>query len=168
MKNCPWTSSNPWNAAPPALPLSDPIPIDLFAFNHNEFTIKAEPQQETVMVLLFLLKIIISSIFAFALFATVLYREDFLNVSTGPGRGRRRILRVWGLGREPQQAWKAGAQRKVFANGAPYALLAKFTFRKKFSQFVRQNAPVYHITLIEGFFKNSSLKYETKSAPMSY
>ena len=28
----------------------------------------------------------------------------FPNVSTGTGRGRRRILRVWGLGREPQQA----------------------------------------------------------------
>ena len=78
---------------------------------------------------------------------------------------------------------KPESSGRFFANGAPYALLATFVERaiwratciacqiylsKKFSQFVRQNAPVYHITLIEGFFKNSSLKYETKSAPMSY
>ena len=30
--------------------------------------------------------------------------EIFTKESTGTGRGRRRILRVWGLGREPQQA----------------------------------------------------------------
>ena len=66
------------------------------------------------MVLLFFFKKSYSQFLFFALFATVLYWEDFPNVSTGTGRSRRRILRVWGLGREPQQGWKAGAQRKVF------------------------------------------------------
>lgn len=65
------------------------------------------------MVLLFFFKNI-PPIPVFTLFATVHYWDDFSNVSTGTGRGRRRILRVWGLGREPQQARKAGAQRKIF------------------------------------------------------
>ena len=52
--------------------------------------------------------------FLFALFATVHFWEDFPSISTRKGRGRRRILRVWGLGREPQQARKAGAQRRIF------------------------------------------------------
>ena len=131
----------------------------------------------------FFWKIIISSIFAFALFATVLYREDFPNVSTGTGRSRRRILRVWGLGREPQQAWKAGVQRRIFRKWRAICPACHFCGKgnlarhlhclpnlpfKKISHFVRQNAPAYYITLIEGSFKNSSLKYETKVTSMSY
>ena len=118
-------------------------------------------------------------------FSCAFPHERFSKNSTRKGRGRRRILRVWGLGREPQQAWKAGAQRKVFANGAPYALLATFVERaiwratciacqiclsKIFSQFVRQNAPACHITLIERFFfiEKSSLGFWTFWAFLPY
>jgi len=67
---------------------------------------------------------------------------------------------------------------RVFANGAPYALLATFVERaiwratciacqiclfKKSSQFVRQNAPACHITPMERFFliEKSSLGFWT-------
>ena len=76
---------------------------------------------------------------------------------------------------KPEKPERSGG---FFANGAPYALLATFVERaiwratciacqiclsKKTSQFVRQNAPAYHITLIERFFliEKSSLGFWT-------
>ena len=76
---------------------------------------------------------------------------------------------------KPEKPERSGG---FFANGAPYALLATFVERaiwratciacqicltKKFSQFVRQNAPACHITLIERFFfiEKSSLGFWT-------
>ena len=76
---------------------------------------------------------------------------------------------------KPEKPERSGG---FFANGAPYALLATFVERaiwratciacqiylsKKFSQFVRQNAPVCNITLIERFFfiEKSSLGFWT-------
>ena len=106
---------------------------------------------------------------------------------------------------KPEKPERSGG---FFANGAPYALLATFVERaiwratciacqiclsKNFSQFVRQNAPACHITLIERFFfikkvpsdfglfkpschitymrgfsENSSDKDETKTPLVSY
>ena len=103
---------------------------------------------------------------------------------------------------------KPERRRGFLANGAPYALLATFVERaiwrvtciacqiclsKNISQFVRQNGPVSHITLIEriffiekvssdfglfepschithmrGFLENLSDKDETKMALVSY
>ncbi|MBR4113046.1 MAG: hypothetical protein IKK54_00105 [Anaerotignum sp.] len=76
---------------------------------------------------------------------------------------------------KPEKPERSG---RFFANGAPYALLATFVERaiwratciacqiclsKKFSQFVRQNVPACHITLIERFFfiEKSSLGFWT-------
>ena len=71
----------------------------------------------------------------------------------------------WGV--NPNKSEKPERSVGFFANGAPYALLATFVERaiwratyiacqiclsKILSQFVRQNAPACHITLIERFF----------------
>jgi len=86
------------------------------------------------------------------------------------------VLGDWGG--NPNKSEKPEHSGRVFANGAPYALLATFVERaiwratciacqiclsKKFSQFVRQNAPACHITLIERFFfiKKSFLGFWT-------
>ena len=86
------------------------------------------------------------------------------------------VFRDWGGSlNKPEKPERSG---RFFANGAPDALLATFVERaiwratciacqicltKKFSQFVRQNAPACHITLIERFIfiKKSSPKFWT-------
>ena len=94
--------------------------------------------------------------------------ERFLQ-KKAPGRGVAAeefcVFGDWGV--NPNKSEKPEHSGRVFANGAPYALLATFVERaiwratciacqicltKKFSQFVRQNAPACHITLIERFF----------------
>ena len=88
------------------------------------------------MVLLFcFLKIHPISFSFLALFTAVLFEGIFPKVSTGTGRSRRRILRVWGLGYSPQQAWKAGAVAEDFSQMARHMpCLLLFVF-KKFSLF---------------------------------
>ena len=94
--------------------------------------------------------------------------ERFLQ-KKAPGRGVAAeefcVFGDWGGSlNKPEKPERSG---RFFANGAPYALLATFVERaiwratciacqiylsKNFSQFVRQNAPACHITLIERFF----------------
>jgi hypothetical protein len=52
-------------------------------------------------------------------------------LSTGTGRGRRRILRVAGIGAVPQQVGNRKVNLEISAYGAPHALLANFV-RKLF------------------------------------
>ena len=97
------------------------------------------------------------------------YFIEKLFLTQAPGRGVAAeefcVFGDWGGSlNKPEKPERSG---RFFANGAPYALLATFVERaiwratciacqiclsKKTSQFVRQNAPACHITLIERFF----------------
>jgi len=108
------------------------------------------------------------------------YIIEKIFLTSAPGRGVAAeefcVFRDWG--RSLNKPEKPECYGGFFANGAPYALLATFVERaiwratciacqiylsKKFSQFVRQNAPVCNITLIERFFfiEKSSLGFWT-------
>lgn len=108
------------------------------------------------------------------------YIIEKIFLMSAPGRGVAAeefcVFGDWGGSlNKPEKPERSGG---LFANGAPYALLATFVERaiwratciacqiclsKKFSQFVRQNAPTCHITLIERFFfiEKSSLGFWT-------
>ena len=122
-----------------------------------------------------------SLIFKFRFLLSLLqYIIEKIFLTSAPGRGVAAeefcVFRDWG--RSLNKPEKPECYGGFFANGAPYALLATFVERaiwratciacqiclsKNFSQFVRQNAPACHITLIERFFfiKNSSLGFWT-------
>ena len=111
-----------------------------------------------------------SLIFKFRFLLSLLqYIIEKIFLTSAPGRGVAAeefcVFGDWGV--NPNKSEKPEHSGRVFANGAPYALLATFVERaiwratciacqicltKKFSQFVRQNAPACHITLIERFF----------------
>ena len=117
--------------------------------------------------------------FCFSLSLLRLFIEKIF-LTSAPGRGVAAeefcVFGDWGGSlNKPEKPERSG---RFFANGAPYALLATFVERaiwratciacqiylsKKFSQFVRQNAPVCNITLIERFFliEKSSIGFWT-------
>ena len=130
------------------------------------------------MVLLFFFKNQIPN-FRFSL-SLLLYFIEKMFLTSAPERGVAAeefcVFGDWGGSlNKPEKPERSG---RFFANGAPYALLATFVERaiwratciacqiclsKKFSQFVRQNVPACHITLIERFFfiEKSSLGFWT-------
>ena len=138
-----------------------------FFHRYNLRKIKQNRNRKLLWFCLFFFK---KSYPPFPLF-TLFIETFFPNVAPGRGAAAEEfcVFGDWGGSlNKPEKPERSGG---FFANGAPYALLATFVERaiwratciacqiylsKKFSQFVRQNAPACHITPIERSCKNSS------------
>ena len=175
-----------------------------FFHRYNLRKIKQNRNRKLLWFCLFFFK---KSYPPFPLF-TLFIETFFPNVAPGRGAAAEEFCVFGDRGGSLNKPEKPERSGGFFANGAPYALLATFVERaiwratciacqicltKKFSQFVRQNAPACHITLIERFFfikkvpsdfglfepschitymrgfsENSSDKDETKTPLVSY